>query len=734
MAPVNPVIQPTNAPRYGQDSRPVGVPNDIRPQGIQQNQIMPRGQEIGDRSAAFEGQAEAYRSAGEAQNYMGDLFRDIVGGVDFALKTGVSLVKKDIENKVYQVADETRRDYTTALETIKAGGIGPKNILNPGSDATEGGSTPSEIEGLSDHLSNLTGARDAGKISNTYYMGRLLAEAKDLRAKYPGFREEIDQQFAKVTGVNPANAYITALVQDINRQGQGQAAERKATLAYIRSHQKYPGFDQLYGQYERGEVTSQEVMSRAAPYEQQEYKLNQQILAINAKRANREDTTEDGKVLADSTIATIVQNSTDSLMTKLGLTSPEAAADLDSKFKAGAISSQRFSEIGQVYANEQAALRVQLIREADKSGLTKLIGKDEVLKRIDAGMAPMKVIEDRIFNKDFGGIYSAGQNIKSMNDDNVKAISNDPKIGPYFQQVQALKQIGGEQNLRDMTLKMLHDNIDTKYQDFYKRRTLEFTTQYNMKTTGVPYTLNDTIEEFKNKKINNPKMANGLIDTITKGITDSNSTEAMKVNYAMSAFSPENRGFISKLNADGVDSQGRPVKGQNAIFQKMTTPEITKEMKRLGETHPQIWMNYQNWVKETFGNELLNREINDLKRIGEDPNLKIGYDADNHRFSINYVPTPEAKAARPNASGLSAVSQDTAYLPYVQARNSINRINSGLYNLKNLADADNTDVDAYLLRTIKEAGGDLSGVKNIPNEMLRQIDLTRNFNSRFNAR
>ena len=83
---------------------------------------------------------------------------------------------------------------------------------------------------------------------------------------------------------------------------------------------------------------------------------------------------------------------------------------------------------------------------------------------------------------------------------------------------------------------------------------------------------------------------------------------------------------------------------------------------------------------------------------------------------------------------MSAVSQDTAYLPYVQARNSINRINSGLYNLKNLADADNTDVDAYLLRTIKEAGGDLSGVKNIPNEMLRQIDLTRNFNSRFNAR
>src|SRR5688572_19819782 len=146
---------------------------------------MPEGQKIGDRSAEYLGQAEAFKMQGEAAatKGWGDLFSNIVGMGDFLGKAGVQMVKKDIENRVYEVADRERQQYTSELEQMIAGKVGTKNLLD--ANASMYTPLPEDISELPDHLATLQSAQRAGKITKLDYQGRLLEHAKALRSQYP---------------------------------------------------------------------------------------------------------------------------------------------------------------------------------------------------------------------------------------------------------------------------------------------------------------------------------------------------------------------------------------------------------------------------------------------------------------------------------------------------------------------------------------------------------------------
>jgi len=129
MSPFNPPINPLNPDDYTRKARPVDIDQGIKPQGVAQNQIMPHGVMQGDESAKYAGEAEAagIKSQAVRDTSYGDLFKDIVSTVDLAGKGGVEYVKKNIEDKVYEIADRERQAYTDVLEKVKASG-GVSNI------------------------------------------------------------------------------------------------------------------------------------------------------------------------------------------------------------------------------------------------------------------------------------------------------------------------------------------------------------------------------------------------------------------------------------------------------------------------------------------------------------------------------------------------------------------------------------------------------------------------------
>lgn len=725
MAPFNPPVNPINPDDYTRRSRPVDIDQGIKPQGVAQNQIMPHGVMQGDESAKYAGEAEAagIKSAAVTNTSYGDLFKDIVSTVDLAGKGGVELVKKDIENKVYEVADRERQAYTDILQKVKAG-VGVKNVLDSNTEMTDEESTPAEVAGLPDSLAALQGARDSGKISGTYYQSRLLAEAKIIRAQYPNFREYIDQQFAKVTGTNPANAYIHSLVQDINRAASSTASEKSKMLNYIRNNgDTIPNQPQVYKDYQAGLITDSDVLAKSYPYQKLKADLNMNNLIFQNENTSRQEKERIAGLSVDKAAGGIVSNAVETITSKMGLNTKDDLNKLLELNTSGSITGPMWQKYGQMVSNARSVLFTQMIANADQHGYTQAVGgKAEVIKRVNAALEPLDEVSKRIYNHDFGGIYDTKNQLTTQNDETKKGLLNDPKIGPYWQLNQAVKDIGGEQNLQKFNLDTIKGNFDTDFQSYFSRVSKNFATQQSMKTSGVPYTFNDVIDNLKKNKVTDGKFNESVLNEVKK-IADPSLPKEMRMNYALAAFSEGNRGMISRLQSDGYDAKGKPTSGQNAVFQKFTSPEITHEMFKLGKENPQVWNQYVDWAKTTLSKELMNKEIQNLANVSPDDNsnISVGWDAKNHRFKSEYITTPG--------------SVNTPTPGYRIVESSVNRLNANLYNYKNIAAASGEDPDAFILKSIADGAGPeaLRNVTGIPYRLMREMGLAR-MNMMNNAR
>lgn len=738
MAPVNPTIQPRNDPAYGRDSRPVYVPDSIRPRGVDTNQILPKGQQIGDRSAEYAGQAAAFgsRAEGAATEGFADLFSGIARTADFLGKAGVEVVRKDIENKVYDVADVERQRYIAALEQLKTGGVGTRNILdaNAGMDTPSGEEAPAEVADLGNRLEVLSSSRDSGKISSSYYHGRLLAEAKDLRAKYPGFRQEIDSAFARATGSNPANAYVHDLVNDINRNASTVNSSTRKTLNFLERNLGISGVPELTQSIINGEISGPEAERAAiqliAPHERLKTSVEEHRVKMEDVNLGRSERDYHANKAFDKAAGGIINNAIDGVMRKIGLTDAQSVANTAEGLKNGSIDPRQWEQYGQDILRMKAQVKQQIISAADKYGITSNMkdGMEGLVKKLDARLTMFDDVSKLIYEKQTGTLFHLQRDAAAQLDEDKRDILRSPLLGPPSRQAMVLRSIHGDTYMNDLNLTLIRGKYPQQYQEFYNNWAQGIISQSEYGPTGKPVTFKDYLNELKSKNIDPAeptKKIMGLVKDIGK--KDPSLNDEVKTNIALAAFSPENRGMLELLNPSSIDAKGRRVTGQNAVFLEWTTPEITKEMSRLGEKNPVIWKQYVDWIENSLANTLLKRELADLNAMGEDNNLKISWDSDNKRLDVKYV-GPMLPGSTPVESR-GWMSQPTAF---VSARSTLNRINSALYNFRHVAEASGQDVDTFMVQTLKNTLGDLKGI-SIPAQILQRIEDSRNFEGRFGA-
>lgn len=737
MAPVNPAIQPNNAPSYGRDSRPVDVPDSIRPRGVDNNTILPEGQKIGDRSAEFQGQAAAYgaRAEGAASEGFGELFAGVAKTAGFLGQAGVEMVKRDIENQVYDVANREREAYTAKLEAIKAS-TGGKSILDANASADEpGGDVPDDVNALGDRLETLKSSVGAGKIPQSYYEGRLLAEAKRIRSQYPGFRQEIDDAFAKVTGSNPANAVVHSLVREINAGAAGTTKQQDKVLHYVQQHLGIPGAEQLAQKIISGEITPAQAESAAiqlfAPHERLETQVKEHKAIMDDTNVTRDEKSYHAQKAFDKAAGGIINNAISSVMHSLGLTDSATVGDVDNGLKNGSIDPKVWEEKGQQMIALKARVRAQILASADKYGITENYkgGKKELIKDLDANLSQFETVKDLIYAKDTGTLFHLDRhNAAQLSQDKTDMLRSS-KVGPFYRQVQVMRSIGGENYMKDLNLGMVSQNIPAQYKELYSSWSQEIVSQSQYGPTGKPATFTDMLDDLTAKGANVPAATKKIMDRVDDiSSKDPKVTDDIKENIALGAFSPGNRDMISKLHPEDVDAKGKPVTGQNVVFQKWTTEETTKSLKALDAKRPGVFGMYVDWAEHTMGSILLPREIANLNSLEESKDIKISWDSDNKRLGVKYVrPMPEGSTP---IESRSSFSKPTVLL---SAERAINRINSNLANFKHIADASGQDVDTFMIQTLKNIGVNTQGLAGISADIIKQIDATRGFEGRFGA-
>lgn len=762
MAPFNPPVQNKDPKEYDRESRgPVDVPNNINPRGQEANQILPRGVEQGDRSAEYMGKSMAAATEAEASQSkgFGDLFAGIVSAGNFLMQGVDAVLKKKIENEVYSMANNEREFYTGDLEKLRGFTPEQRNFLNAnasadalsgggGDDVLSGGQgdddddLPTELGSLQGQLSTIQGGLTAGKISPIYYYGRLTAMAKDLRAKYPGHRQYIDQQFASVTGVNPANSYIGALMTDINRNMALAArtpnkSDYNKAVTFVQQRSGYQDAPQVMANIQSGNTGGLPPLVYAMQWGHQRDRAKADFELNNLRRNDAEGGSKERVRIAteqaNGLVTGEVRNAIHNIMTSEGYT-PAKLLDQMSRADQGLVT----DEENQRMLNTLVRVRQRIVSEVDRLGSTTTEGAKTSLKQ-DLGdkwngiiTSNMFLLDDAIKNfsdKKYGPAYANANSILAMTaDDTRKFYDNTGDLGKMGRFVNVVKGVAGETMYKDLYVESIKKGKDmgSGIADYWRYLTMEQMGQPDKATNGGRVrTVKELIEESTRKiKATGQEVPPAFNEAIIKNvtmITNPKMNDEAKLNLVYSAFDRRGWGVLERLNDDFRDPQtGQIVPGKWMTYKALTTPEMQKEIIRLGEKDPTVVTNYNNWMDMTFKN-LFGEKIADLNQYQSraDAHFRIGWDTDKKEWRVRDFTNPrDPRLQGPGGAALANVRKTE--IDGIQAK--LDNINIGLKGIQAFAEANKFDVETYMLDKLQQAGWEPSTqVQGLPSELVSSL-------------
>lgn len=684
----------------------------------------------------------------------GQMLKDAGGLIEGAVKGTDEVVKLLASDEVHNRVDAERDAYTAALDAgnaaVRLGGLtgvaGKTTVNQQAADqqpldlAPSEASMPPGLKNLPNQLSAMSGARANGRISETDYYGRLAALTKDIRSRYPeGYRDWIDSQVQKITGVDPANAYIKSILGDINSFMTTGQKEREHILGMARKgvEEGFSNADKWYGALSAGNADPNEFMGWYLS--QSKYK-NDHARIKAAMDIN--NTTREG----------IIQDYTDAFNTKavgdisgfLDTLSSKAATLGTTKDQYGnmVIDPTKAEQYGQMILDQKEAARIALRKylvTPDEKGMrpADIMKPDEVNKLIDGHLSIFDSLAKRATDGQTGMTGTYARLFKGIQDRNDLNLFRDKNMGWLAQQMDLLNRRMGPEDATKLMKNWLEDTKMTPAMNtYYSTQELE---RRFPKDPLNPPSLNQQIEKAKSDGIAAPKYFDKLLDVIhaPHGLLDPKSTPEEKTNIALMLSNPDNFGLFRKIAPDYTDSQGRQRPGLYAVYQNFTSPDVVKAMKGQGD---QIFKNYQNFIETSFGKDLFPKEVMNLNTLSSQPNMHIAWDQEQHKFDL--VITDNGKVIDTQAQtstnlyyskhgNAPSLTIRTPLIPegsLKEARQSIYNLNRGLQGVSNIAKVAGTDVDAYLLQTLGDLGVDLSRISNpeaLPDKILSAIVAAR---------
>ena len=732
MAVTNPPVAPTQDPNWDKNFKPAEVGENIKPTGVATNQFMPEGQKVGDTSANYQGEAAgaAAKQAGMGYQSFGDLFSGVVAGASYLTQVGDTMIKKDIENKVYDQANATREQFTQQLEqlkTQKGGGVGSlldANASMPNPDGTVGGPSvanmPTELKGLPDQLDSLSNANDAGKLSGTAYWGRLLQQAKDLRTKYPGYVNYIDQQFAQVTGQNPANAYASGLMADLNKGVQSMNAEKNKMENFVVQRNAYPDADKTMQSIQDGSATWNSLFKWAGPQDAKELRQKNAQADFTETSNDRQLSIMKAGTYADDRNNTVVSNFLQNSKIQSPTGQPIAFTDWLVEAQAGHYKTEYVRQVAEQLRGQLTSLNLNLKKNMDEPTLagkspTFWLGQDVANQKRTAAVKDVKDMLDSLVDPASGAAFIAANHLIARSSDQNLQAHNDPVLGPQLDAVAIVRHNVGDNAMGDVISKLMipptgPDGKPGKplipaLMDWTNKQKMGMAAQNTV--DGSDFTLSKVMDGVIQNRQKFPELGKVPADTVdfaVKVLTNPKTDDVTKSNIVRAAFSEGNMGFLDKIEG---------IQGKQATFSLLTSPAVTKtmqEFKNSSAVGAKAWQSYVNWSESSFADKLLPRELADLKNLG--PGTSIEWNPAQGQFFLNKT-SPQGRAM----TQANFIDQNN--------QKFVDRLNAGVASLYNIYKADGLPPEKmgqFMIQKLEGwQGSDFQNIKGIAGQLIDNI-------------
>jgi len=713
LANFNPAVQPTNDPNWLGWSKSITQP-------------------------------EGDKSAGVAISETGNL-------LDQGLKTADFFTKSTIQDQIIAGVDKERNAYTSTLaatndavhsgtQTAQAAGTtttdaGPLNILSISGDKP----LPAQLGNLSSTLSTLDGAKANGKLSETAYYGRLDSLAKDLRSRYPGYRDYIDNEFKNVSGVDAANKYLGGMISDINSFSTFTQSQMNKDLDFLKHNVELIGgdFPAIYAARQAGRIDSNEMNMLVIPKlaAMGQYKMNE--AQLKDLEGNRKLQT----MKAEDAVSTYGSQAAASSLQKLTFATSEGQkniADLILQHETGKIvldaqgnpiSDVQWTQMGQAVIAERNAF-VQNLRtlynQPGKDGgrsVAAMLGPEKLETALKEASAGHDLFASAITNKETGTAFGTARLLEAQAKGNLAALYKEKGIGPLLVALKSLNDAGGPQAVNSSLGKVLTtsgftpadvDRVMATIPKLLGQPDMRIAPTPTNPDAGKPYTAGQAIEDNKaNGGISNA--ANKYIaDLPSKTLADPKMGNEAKINTIKAYMSPSNAGYISKFALDGK------APGKFSIFSDMlSNTSVSKIWELSGKAaNSDLWKGTKQWATSTFGSELFPNEIRSLNEFKDIPGVQLVWNNGSKGGNLGWT------AVIPKTQEMNVMERGGPKYPtpdqarYVQA--SINRLNTGINAMANVYKQEGSDPNVALVNLFKGLGIN-PGDNAIPAKMFQSV-------------
>lgn len=669
---------------------------------------------------------------------IGDIPPDVSGKLAWdtagqALETGVSVIdtsiKEGIKDSAYKQIDPLRDQYTQGLEAIKAsldkgvipapvqaiqGATSGKTSLLDANDAMDPEDLPPGLDSGLDRIRQLADAKAAGspRLNDTQFAKDTLSVAKQLRNQYgTGYRDYIDQEVSKVSGLPVANSYYQNMLQDINRQlVQMSKTAKDDPAAIAMKNLDIPGMVDSTGQgrgfldqYKAGQMSGAKLLGIIGDHQAHESTLK--INALEAAEADRKDASAVKKGTA--TLATDLNNEVSLRISGVvesgGLGSYEAYQNyfLDAaknpKWQSEAQVQQRAQQYNAFVAQFGARLSSIAASRAP------LIGGKAAQDEVNNAMTPIRTLQSWVNDKDNGPTVYAMKQAQAIRDDADYNFLINKDWGQVVQQVGAARKELGDQYLPTFISNYIQSDMDLKFKGVLSQENMTAVQSF-MDNRGqqVPRYMKNAIEH--GKEIEAPGDYHGNVFQIPQQLADPKMPLAAKDKMIQWAYAPQNRNILGELNKDYRDPQtGAWVPGKYHGFNLLASPKITDAVAETAKTHPENYKMYKDHLENEFGTAYRS-DLLDLNKILEKPYLNAHFSFNDQTNNFGLVNNKNQPIVR-NDRALGIENPNAVYLNGMLDK--LDLINSATHRISYMHSKDpegSGDTPKYLLQLLQTSG------------------------------
>lgn len=607
----------------------------------------------------YTGQSHGVKANTAAADLFGAAGEIGVAAVKIADQNNLQNIQREVNSEVDQLNNEWGTSASAFETNVNSQNIQP---------------LPQDLQRYGKHLGDVRKAYLNGSLKESNYQMRIDSMSRQIRARYPGYRQEIDKIVNSTLGLSTANDLRKTLMAEWANEAAKVDDDTKRYAQEVTQARKDgalpPDWDR------RNAAGNPYTMAETRMFMASRYQQDADMDRTKKSLDLIDKSSEAGKKAvydsASKEISLVSQRIFEGGFSVGGMT----IGQLREKANAGMIkpfSPTEQAEIVAGFANFKSTVESQVVNRLSQPEYATLTQqqRDDLKKN---ALAQVDIVQDALLNQQYGMVNFS----KQMNDTNLQNDIRKLDADPVVRLKKILKDYPDGQLIIDNLLTQ-NPELGTAFNNvLLSYLTGELANRGEKSLDSIIKTTAD-----KNGGQLDPAVIKQTIHNATKMLLQKDASLEIASQAATILFSEENQDFLGRFTQ----------KSQTQIFDTLISPRMTERMMELGKSDPQMFTNYRNWVLNSF-TSLFNQDIatiNDMNQFGD--SLQIKWDAATGQFKEEVNPQATQRGALKQMLPGGSLAQAYESWSTSEAKSSMSQLNKYVKQLKPIIEAEGGTVE-----------------------------------------